>query len=258
MCLPQYWVTIVLREMETHGVVCCPEVESSRVTTQKNVFIADGYRVLKVDKVDNRPISSKTLTAFASALSNSEAEAFVFSDFSHGIFSKGTTQRLISALPDGPLRVADSQVASRWGNILDFRGFDLITPNEKEARFALGDQDSVIRPLALELYRRARCKALILKMGDRGVLTYREPSEDVRAFFTVDSFAGTVTDPVGAGDALLAYSTLVLVATGSPVAATILASMAAAVACEHDGNTPVSPSEVLAKLDLVEKQVQYA
>ena len=36
--------------------------------------------------------------------------------------------------------VGDSQVASRWGNILDFSDFDHITPNEKEARFALGDQ----------------------------------------------------------------------------------------------------------------------
>ena len=53
-------------------------------------------------------------------------------------------------MPEGAFRVADSQVASRWGNILDFQGFDLITPNEREARFALGDQDSVVRPLGLE------------------------------------------------------------------------------------------------------------
>ena len=57
-------------------------------------------------------------------------------------------------------RVADSQVASRWGNILDFQGFDLITPNEREARFALGDQDFVVRPLAPKLYEQRHCKTL--------------------------------------------------------------------------------------------------
>ena len=36
--------------------------------------------------------------------------------------------------------VADSQVASRWGNILEFQGFDLITPNEREARFSLASR----------------------------------------------------------------------------------------------------------------------
>ena len=43
------------------------------------------------------------------------------------------------------MKVADSQVASR-GNILDFKSFDLITPNEKEARFSMADQDSSVRP----------------------------------------------------------------------------------------------------------------
>jgi sugar/nucleoside kinase (ribokinase family) len=185
-------------------------------------------------------------------------DAYVFSDFRHGIFSRNTIPPLTAALRSGPVRVADSQVASRWGNILDFHGFDLITPNEKEARFSLADQDSVVRPLALELYKRAGCKTLMLKMGERGIITYRAPSEDVRSFFTVDTFADKVIDPVGAGDALLAYATLTLTATRSPVIASILASMAAAVACEHDGNTPVTPEQVLAKVNAVEKRVQYA
>ena len=118
---------------------------------------------------DRRPVRRAALAA-------ADVDAYVFSDFRHGIFSKQTIPELTGALRPGPLRVADSQVASRWGNILDFHGFDLITPNEKEARFSLADQDSVVRPLALELYKRAGCKALILKMGERGIITYREPS----------------------------------------------------------------------------------
>src|SRR5712692_6405933 len=73
------------------------------------------------------------------------------------------------------LRAADSQFSNRWGNILDFHGFDLITPNEREARFALGDQDSGVRPLAQTLFQRAGCRYLILKLGERGILTYRSP-----------------------------------------------------------------------------------
>jgi sugar/nucleoside kinase (ribokinase family) len=99
---------------------------------------------------------------------------------------------------------------------------------------------------------------LILKMGARGSITYREPSHDVRAFFTIDAFADHVVDPMGAGDALLSYATLALRATESPVVASILATMAAGVACEHDGNTPVTLELVLEKLALVEKRVRYA
>jgi rfaE bifunctional protein kinase chain/domain len=248
----------VLGEMQKHGIRCLPVIDPTRPTTEKAAYIANGYRLLKVDSVDNRPIVDKIVHQFAAALGSTDVDAYVFSDFRHGIFGKGTIPELTAALKSGPLRVADSQVASRWGNILDFHGFDLITPNEKEARFSLADQDSIVRPMALELYRRAACKVLILKMGARGIITYREPSDEVRAFFTIDAFADPVIDPVGAGDALLSYATLSLRATGNPVVASILATMAAGVACEHDGNTPVTPEQVLSKLATVEKRVQYA
>jgi bifunctional ADP-heptose synthase (sugar kinase/adenylyltransferase) len=222
----------------------------------KNAFIADDYRLLKVDKVDNRSISERILHLIEGHVRKTPTQAVLYSDFRHGIFNRHTIPSLTKALPKGAFRVADSQVASRWGNILDFADYDLITPNEREVRFALGDQDSVIRPLGLELYRQARCKTLILKMGARGLITYRslpKAAEDVRAFFVIDSFAEDIVDPVGAGDALLAYATLSMVATGNAVIASILGSIAAAVECEHDGNLPVEPGQVLQKLDAIER-----
>ena len=173
------------------------------------------------------------------------------------MFNRQTIPELTSAIPRGALRVADSQVANRWGNILDFQGFDLIAPNEREARFSLGDQDSTVRPLALDLYKQAGCKTLILKLGERGIITYREPNSAVRSFFTVDSFADRVVDPVGAGDALLSYATLAIIITKSNVIASILGSLAAAVACEHDGNNPVAPEAVLKKLESLEKRAHF-
>lgn len=250
--------TFILQDLAACGITCDALIDHTRPTTQKTVFVASGYRVLKVDTLDNRPISDKLLEQLTTTLSRSSADAVIFSDFRHGIFSRETIPQLIGCTPAGALRIADSQVASRWGNILDFHGCDLITPNEREARFALGDQDSVIRPMALDLYKKAGCKTLILKLGDRGILTYRAPSSDVRAFFTVDSFTENVVDPLGTGDALLAYSTLALAATGSPVIASILGSMAAAVACEHEGNVPVDPADVLKKIHSIEQAMQYA
>jgi hypothetical protein len=57
----------------------------------------------------------------------------------------------------GTFRVADSQVASRWGNILEFEGFDLITPNERKpaSRSAIKIRSS---GRSLELHQRSKCK----------------------------------------------------------------------------------------------------
>ena len=244
----------VLRDLEAYGVRCNAVIDPTRPTTQKNLFTAGGYRLLKVDSVDNRSISEKIASTFVGYISSAKADAVVFSDFRHGIFNSSTIPQLTRAIPQESLRIADSQVATRWGNILDFQGFDLITPNEREARFALGDQDSIIRPLALDLYRRASCKYLILKLGERGIITYRTPDPNVRSFFTMDSFAEHVVDPVGAGDALLAYSTVALVVSKNPLIASILGSVAAAMACERDGNSPIGPEDMLDRLDRLEKQ----
>ena len=248
----------VLDDLNTCGVHCQPIIDETRPTTNKNAIVAEGYRLLKVDTLDNRSISDKIVEQLKHQINDTRTQAVVFSDFRHGMFNRSTIPQLTSAIPAGVFRVADSQVASRWGNILEFEAFDLITPNEREARFALGDQDSVVRPLALELLKRSKCKTLILKCGDRGIMTYRTSSHgDLRAFFNIESFAEKVVDAVGAGDALLAYATLALIATQNDVIASILGNMAAGIECEHDGNWPVTPELVLKKIDSVEKQTRY-
>ena len=246
--------SLVLDDLNGFGVRCLPVIDPTRPTTNKNAIVAEGYRLLKVDTLDNRSISDRILARLRRQIADTRSDAVVCSDFRHGIFNRSTIPPLTAAIPKGAFRVADSQVASRWGNILEFEGFDLITPNEREARFALGDQDSVVRPLALELHQRSKCKTVILKCGDRGIITYRSDSPtDFRAFFTIESFADRVVDALGAGDALLAYATLAKVADGSEVVASILGCMAAGLECEKDGNIPITKADVLRKIDAVEK-----
>ena len=249
----------VLEHLRDSGVDCRAVIDPTRPTVNKNAIVAGGYRLLKLDTLDNSSIADHILQQLTKAVSETKTDAVVYSDFRHGIFNRRTIPKFIDALPEGAYRVADSQVASRWGNITEFRGFDLITPNEREARFALGDQDSGIRPLASALYDSADCKLLILKLGDRGVLTCRgKAHETLDSFFVIDSFVDRLVDAVGAGDALLAYSTLAMLTEKNTVIATILGSMAAACECEVDGNSPVTPDDVRRKIDVTEKQANGA
>jgi rfaE bifunctional protein kinase chain/domain len=248
----------VVDGLKEFGVTCKAIIDPTRPTTNKNAIVAGGYRLLKVDTLDNRAIDDHILAELCGHVRDVPADATIFSDFRHGMFNRRTIPELIAAIPKGRYRVADSQVASRWGNIVEFQGFDLITPNEREARFALGDQDSGIRPLAAQLYDQARCKILILKLGSRGVLTCRNNNHaDLDSFYVLDSFADNVVDAVGAGDALLAYATLAQMAVGSDVVATILGSLAAACECERDGNIPIEAKHVAAKIDAVEQLARY-
>lgn len=249
----------VLRGLQEAGVAVHPLIDESRPTTNKNAILVGGYRLLKIDKLDNRSIGEPLLQKLTQQIQGIEVDAVIFSDFRHGIFNRRTIPPLVHAIPESLLKVADSQLASRWGNITEFQGFDLITPNEREARFALGDQDSGIRALASNLYDKADCKHLILKLGDRGVLANRSSDhESLDSFFSLDSFAEHVLDAVGAGDALLAYATLAMLATNSLACATILGSLAAACECEVDGNIPVTLEHLHTRIDAIEQRLNYA
>jgi bifunctional ADP-heptose synthase (sugar kinase/adenylyltransferase) len=243
--------------MDQAGIRCFGYIDSTRPTTHKERFVAETYKLLQVDRVDNRTISDRALDFLSTAIRGTAADVVVCSDFRHGIFNRQTIARLKDAIPPGVLKAADSQVSNRWGNILEFTGFDLLTPNEREARFALGDQDSVVRPLASELFRQAECKYLILKLGERGLIGYRSPGPMPREFFTVDSFVEHLVDPIGAGDALLSYAALALTATNNIVLAAILGALGAAISCETQGNNPISPADVEKKVDALARRARY-
>ncbi len=249
----------VIEDLKADGIDVRATIDPSRPTVNKNAIVVGGYRLLKVDTLDNRSISDGHLEKISERVSSIPTDAVVFADFRHGIFNRRTSPLLIKSIPEGVYRVADSQVASRWGNITDFAGFDLITPNEREARFALGDQDSGVRPLASQLYDASKTKFLILKLGDRGVLTcVNSDHESIDSFFVIDSFVENLVDAVGAGDALLAYATLAMLTSKSQPQATILGTIAAGCECESDGNIPITPADVLRKLDSVEKQTTFS
>ena len=74
--------------------------------------------------------------------------------------------------------------------------------------------------------------------------------------FSFPSLTGNLVDPVGAGDALLAYSTFGLLAAKSIVPASILGSLAAACQCENDGNSPIDKETILKKIEIFENNLK--
>ena len=59
----------------------------------------------------------------------------VFSDFNYGCLPQALVHRLIGVANSQKVRLAaDCQSSSQVGDIIRFRGMDLITPTEREAR----------------------------------------------------------------------------------------------------------------------------
>ena len=142
------------------------------------------------------------------------------------------------------------------GNITDFNEFDLITPNEREARFSLADQDSSISVLTRELVKQIKPKNLILKLGVRGIVSVSNEGKKESAF-SLPSFVNQVVDSTGTGDALLSYATLSMFATKSLVISSILGSVAAACECEADGNINITTEHIISKINSIQDSSSY-
>ena len=253
----------VVENLKKKKISLHPIIDNGRPTTNKNSIISDEYRMIKIDTLDNQPINSNLIKNFQKFIKEDKYDAIIFSDFRHGIFHKKSIPLLVGSIQKKKFKVADSQLATRWGNICDFKNFDLITPTEKEARFSLADQDSNLSRLTEQLRKENNYSNLILKLGKMGVFCVgnntenkNRESEKIIAF-ALSSFVEKVVDPVGAGDALLAYSTLAFLETKSLFASSFLGSIAAAVKCEKDGNNAVKPSQILSKLENLEKMTNY-
>ena len=245
----------VISEMKKSKIKLNFILDKNRPTTNKNTIISNNYNLLKIDKVDNQPISTNILNKIKDIILKDNYDVFIFSDFRHGIFNKSSILTLSRSIKKKAFKVADSQVATRWGNIADFKNFDLITPNEKEARFSLADQDASISNLTLQLGQQVKPKNLILKLGEKGSFSMGKTNPNG---FALPSFTKKVVDAVGAGDALLAYASLSLAATKSVLIASILGALAASCECEKEGNIAISPDQVLKKIEEVKNSLNYS
>ena len=246
----------VKNELKKNKIQCNFFEEKNRPTTNKNTFMSSTYRLLKVDTLSNAPITEDTLSKIINKIKSEKTKVTVFSDFRHGIFNPSSIQKLLNAIPKKNFKAGDSQVASRWGNITEFKNFDLITPNEREARFSLADQDSTVGKLAGLLYEKAKYKNLILKLGPRGIFCNDDRNKKMPPF-SIGVFTKNMIDAVGTGDALLAYSSLSLKVSNSLIISSILGSFAAACACEIEGNKPIGIKTIIQKIKEVEKKINY-
>jgi len=135
----------------------------------------------------------------------------VVADFGHGIF----TQNAIDMLQQKAkfLAVNTQQNAANIGfhTISRYSRADFVCTNERELRSDSRARVGQIEPLILALVERLRVENTLVTRGKRGALFYRVSE----GWSGGPAFASSVTDRVGSGDAVLAW-TAPMVAAGLP------------------------------------------
>ena len=85
----------------------------------------------------------------------------------------------ITAKENGKQLYGDVQCSSQVGSIIDFKEFDVLCPNEKEARIALKDRDSGIEQISLRIMNETKAKSMFMKLGPEGFISYDKKEDGV-------------------------------------------------------------------------------
>jgi len=241
-----------LEKLAASGVRARLLIDESRPTTLKQRYRSHGKSLLRVSHLHQGAISVAQQKQMLGELEQSldGADLLVFSDFNYGCLPQSLVDQVVPmAKSRGVMLAADSQSSSQVGDISRFKGMDLLTPTEREARISTRNQEDGLVVLAEQLRTQSDARNILLKLGGEGVLIHAcsDNSEDWMTD-RVGALNSSPKDVAGAGDSLLITGAMTLASDGNIWEAACLGSLAAAVQVSRVGNMPIRTKELLTEL----------
>ena len=216
-----------------------------RPTIQKTRILGGGQQMLRVDREHHGPLSvevGRELIERAAA-EVERADVVVFQDYDKGTVSPGLARRLID---DATGRDVPTVVDPKLRHFLEFRGATVFKPNRYELAAGLGIEERALDGFDLaSVPGRLGIHNLLLTLGREGMLLV---GRDVDGIERVPSLAREVFDVTGAGDTVLAVTSVALAAGAPLVDAARLASVAAGLGVSRPGAVSITAAELLGQL----------
>ncbi|TVR49445.1 MAG: hypothetical protein EA425_12315 [Puniceicoccaceae bacterium] len=236
------------RLLSDAGVRLFPLPAGDGPTIQKTRVMVRRQQLCRLDREADPTAYSLSEDDAIDALARAAADhdAIVFSDYAKGFLTSPLLARISAAARDADRIVALDPKPRRD---LDFRDFDLLTPNRKEALEMAGMAGEYRGAFPAEevcraLWKRHRTRNLVVTLGEDGMLLSRRG----RPGHTIPTAAREVFDVSGAGDTVIGSLTLALAAGADLASAAHFANAAAGVVVAKVGTATVTPEELLASL----------
>lgn len=225
--------------------------DNTRPTTLKQRFRANNKTLLRVNHLKQHSISKDIENEILREIKNyiDDVDLILFSDFSYGLLTDKIIKNITKlGLEKKIFMAADSQSSSQVGDISKFKNMTLVTPTEREIRLSLNDFESGLVVLSEKLSKKTNAHYIFTTLGAEGIMIYNNP--DVK-FLTdnIKALGSNVKDVSGAGDSLLACSSMALAVGANIWQSAYLGSLAAAVQVSRVGNIPIKKDEILKEIE---------
>jgi len=221
-------------------------LDTSRPTTQKTRYVANGQQLLRTDLEISAPIGStieqKALQQISNALS--KCKAVVLSDYAKGVLTpKVITETIRLAKEAGALVIVDP----KGRDFARYQGAHYLTPNRKELSDAIGKKIVTVsdaEQAARFLIDNLQIENVLVKLGAEGVCLVQKNE----AALHLHTKAREVFDVSGAGDTVAATLALALASGFSAPEAAELANIAGSIVVGKVGTAFVTRDEIAREL----------
>lgn len=216
--------------------------DSGRETTEKTRVVARHQQVVRFDRETRSIISKTTAKKIFQYLEKrwTDFDAVVISDYGKGMIFPSLFRQIKKLNAIHPKLIT---VDPKERNMGLYKGVSLMTPNKKEAAFAIGreiETDDDLREAGEKIIRTLQCENLVITLGAGGMAFFKRGGE----FLKIPTFAREVFDVSGAGDTVISTITLALCSGATLSEAIILANSAAGIVVGKVGTASVTPEEL--------------
>jgi rfaE bifunctional protein kinase chain/domain/rfaE bifunctional protein nucleotidyltransferase chain/domain len=155
---------------------------------------------LKEDFILSEKIEREILDFLKSELH--KYQLVVVNDFGHGLMTEKIVRQICSKANFLALNVQANSANYGFNIVTKYPIADYVCIDEQEIRLATHDRYSNIQDLIKKIYKKMKCKKIIVTKGPKGAIFYSQET----GFISAQSLTAKIVDRVGAGDALFAIT----------------------------------------------------
>ena len=240
----------LIQSLEKYEVQHHLIIDDSRSTTFKKRYMVENQKLFRVSKLNDemleKTIEKKIINKLEALAPKSDG--IIVSDFVYGVITSKILEKIFELAKKFNLMLfGDLQCSSQVGNVTKFLEYDLLCPNEREARIAIQDKESGLEALTQKLFKKTKSRRILMTLGANGFIAYDNSSKNMNT----QSFPALSSNPIdvsGAGDSLLSVMAVALTSNESMMAAAAIGACRAAIAVNTIGNYPVERESLKEKV----------
>jgi D-beta-D-heptose 7-phosphate kinase/D-beta-D-heptose 1-phosphate adenosyltransferase len=230
------------RGIETGTLVADP----TRPTTMKTRIIAHSQQVVRADWESRAEVTGDALAALLAVLEREMpgCDGLIVSDYGKGVITRAVLERALGLARERRIPVS---VDPKESHIDAYRGVSILTPNQHEAGWVMGQRitdEASLMSVGWGLQQRLDADCALVTRGPDGMSLFERGGR----YTHLPTVAREVYDVTGAGDTVVSVVAAALAAGADYPSACYLANHAAGVVIREVGTATCSPAQLKASL----------